>query len=126
MRRRTFTELAAALASACFCVALCIAPAGSICKTEGDTVTVHISPAAVDADEGETEVFITDAEKTEDAVPDADTEMEYTHKQLEARFISMLNMNYCYGDSFKDPDKMAVASAITLLDYASDLSLIHI
>ncbi len=39
----------------------------------------------------------------------------------EEQFLNMLNINFCYGDTFKSPEQIAVSSAISLRDYAVDI-----
>ncbi len=39
----------------------------------------------------------------------------------EKQFLNMLNLNFCYGDTFKSPEQIAVSSAISLRDYAVDI-----
>lgn len=110
--------MTAILSVICLCVALYITPTAAVPMT--DVETVHIPPAAVDAAEDKTEM---PSRETDDADNDSaeSVKQEYTDEQLENRFVSMLNMNYCYGDTFKAPEKVAIAVAVTLTDYASDL-----
>ncbi len=88
-------------------------------STADSSLTFYVTPVAADADE--TEISITtSAEHT----PKSDADFQHTSLNTvspEKIFENMLDINYCYGESFASYDKMTVATAVTLFDYADDL-----
>lgn len=102
--------------------ALCVLTAFdmSLENTTGNgDLTFYVTPAAADADETEINVTPPAEQKTEDTSDFQNTALSTVSP--EKIFENMLNINYCYGESFASYDKMTVAAAVTLFDYADDL-----
>ena len=124
MHRRNLIKSTFALTAVLLFVSLYSVPVHNTedSETIGKTaVVINIPATAVDANEDKTEIIVTDSAKNMQDKQSEDPKTEYSPEQLELRFISMLNMNYCYGDAFNNPEKMASAAAVTLIDFASDI-----
>lgn len=88
---------------------------------ETDT-SVHFAPnvtaANTEASLSKVEIKPQEQEIENTKLAEAVTE---TDCAVENRLASMLNLNFCYGDAFYNPERIATAITISLNDYADDL-----
>ena len=68
-----------------------------------------------------TETKVNTVEETAKPVKTETVTTVETEISPEEQFLNMLNLNFCYGDTFKSPEQIAVSSAISLRDYAVDI-----
>lgn len=116
MRKTTIGSVLAILSMVCLCLCLVLSPVTNEASTfEAEQVyTAPITVAPADEDVETVKAVEPELEETS-AKPELDSE------QLEAHFTKMLDLNYCYGASFDNPEMMAACSAISLMDYAADV-----
>lgn len=122
MRKRTFQSILAVLSVGILCAVLCLSPAmtHSADSVGFETVETVITPAEDATDNVKTEA-VPEPALPEVEVEDEPVEREFTEDELKIRFTNMLNLNYCYNGNFRNPEMLAVCSAISLDDYAADI-----
>lgn len=122
MRRRTFYSILAVLSVGILCAVLCLSPAmtRSADSVGFETVETVITPAEDATDDIKTET-VPEPDLPEIEVEDEPDTREFTEDELKIRFTNMLNLNYCYNGNFRNPEMLAICSAISLDDYAADI-----
>lgn len=86
---------------------------------DADVFTIQI-PYMAQATEGKVNAVEETAKPVKTETVET-TETVDTDISPEEQFLNMLNLNFCYGDTFKSPEQIAVSSAISLRDYAVDI-----
>lgn len=114
MRKKLVLLVSAVLSLCVLCVCLAVSPKNTTFKISDNGVTVHNAPVAT-APVNE----VTEAQAVE--VSEIEEEKVLSPDDFGTRFVKMLNINYCYGESFGDMQKVVDASAITLRDYSADV-----
>lgn len=121
--QRKFILTVLSIVSICtLCFALCFVPSvqsDSVEKVAEEVLDVYLTDVGGQGPITEN-LIDTKQDSVEVEAPETDG-YEYSADYLERRFSSMLNINYCYGAAFKDAERIAVASALTLKDYATDI-----
>lgn len=111
--------LASAVLSVCvLCGCLVASPQKTYLNETDNGVTVYNAPVATaPSDE------VTEAQAVEvcEAPVEAEEKEFLSSDDFGTIFVKLLNINYCYGDSFNDMQKLVDASAITLSDYSADI-----
>lgn len=117
--RKKISLLVSAVLSACvLCVCLIASPKSANYKNTDNGITVYNAPVATAPVNEASRAEVLEACEQKEELSDKKVLSE---NDFGARFIKMLNINYCYGDSFDDMQKMVDASAITLRDYSADV-----
>ncbi len=102
-------SLSAAVAAVCFFISVFLPTSANLPEADALTVTLSYTNEAVD---GEIEISEPNIEKAEKSA---------TEPSSEQLLLNMLNLNYCYTNAFKSTECIAIASAVSLRDYATDI-----
>lgn len=118
MRKKISLLVSAVLSVCVLCVIFVASPKSTNLKKANEDVTVYNTPVATAP---VNEIVEAQAVEICEAAVEVEKENSLTEDDFGARFVNMLNINYCYGDSFNDIQKMIDASAVTLRDYSADV-----
>ncbi len=118
MRKIISLAVSAIFCVAVLCAVLLASPQNENFKNADKDITVYNTPVATAP---VNEIAEAQSVETYEATVEVEGEEPLTEDDFGARFVNMLNINYCYGDSFNDMQKMVDASAVTLRDYSADV-----